>query len=85
MGEIYQNDTGTVMGKINSCYYLVDTAAGGINGKDSGDYYNNTSVIAASYFASENMAELLNANQEDGPWEYIIGKPAPTLKVFNKG
>ena len=69
--------------EIYSCYYLVGTAEGGINGKDSEGDYDTTYPINASDFASENMADRLNSIGED--WEYISGEPAPTLKVFNKG
>ena len=31
-------------------------------------------------FASVTMAELLNADQENGPWEYVVGNLYPTLK-----
>ena len=70
--------------EIYSCYYLVGTAKGGINGKDSEGAYDTTYPINASDFASENMANRLNGSVGEH-WEYIIGKPAPTLKVFNKG
>ena len=31
-------------------------------------------------FASATMAELLNGDQENGPWEYVTGNDYPTLK-----
>ena len=68
--------------EIYSCYYLVGTATGGINGKDSEGDYDTTYAINASDFASENMANLLNGSVGEY-WEYIIGEPAPTLKAFN--
>ena len=70
--------------EIYSCYYLVGTATGGINGKDSEGAYDTTYAINASDFASENMANLLNGSVGEH-WEYISGNSAPTLKVFNKG
>ena len=31
-------------------------------------------------YASATMAELLNADQENAPWEYVTGNDYPTLK-----
>ena len=51
-------------------------------------YYYTTSSVSDAYgtaktpaeFASATMAELLNADQENGPWEYVTGNDYPTLK-----
>ena len=71
---------GSGEGNVTNCYYLSGTAEGGINGTD------NDGAIAktAEEFASSDMATLLNTDQEDKPWEFISGKPAPTLIAFNK-
>ncbi|MBO5691021.1 MAG: hypothetical protein J6R96_04080 [Spirochaetaceae bacterium] len=67
-------------GDVSNCYYLSGTAERGV---DAGE--GDAEVKDKTFFASEEMATLFNANQEDGPWEYISGKPAPTLKAFNEG
>ena len=51
-------------------------------------YYYTTSSVSDAYgtaktpaeFASVTMAELLNADQENAPWEYVTGNDYPTLK-----
>ena len=51
-------------------------------------YYYTTSSVSDAYgtaktpeeFASATMAELLNGDQENGPWEYVAGNDYPTLK-----
>ena len=76
-GVVGYNDS-----QVTTCYYLSGKATGGINGKDESGQADGRDE---SFFEGEKMAEFLNDNQEDSPWEYIIGKPAPTLKAFNKG
>ena len=71
---------GLAITQVTTCYYLSDTAE-----KGAGNDNVTAEAKDKSFFASEGMAELLNTNQEDGPWEYNTGKPAPTLKAFNKG
>jgi hypothetical protein len=66
--------------QVTTCYYLSGKAEKGV-GNDNGTAEDKDE----SFFASEEMATLLNANQEDGPWEYSNGNSAPTLKVFNEG
>ena len=69
-------------GEVSNCYYLSGTAEQGV----SNDNDNGTAeAMDEFFFASEGMAELLNDNQEDGPWKYINENSAPTLKAFNKG
>ena len=51
-------------------------------------YYYTTSSVSDAYgtaktpaeFASVTMAELLNADQDNAPWEYVTGNDYPTLK-----
>ena len=69
-------------GQVTTCYYLSGTAEKGVGNDDD----NGTAEAMDEFFvASEGMAELLNDNQEDGPWKYINENSAPTLKAFNKG
>ena len=60
--------------KVKNCYCLSDSAL---------EEENGTLGKTSAQFASSDMADLLNTNQYDSPWEYIAGNPAPTLKVFN--
>ena len=73
---------GSNSGQVTTCYYLSGKATGGINNKDES---GKAEAMDETSFASAEMAELLNANQEDGPWEYNNENSAPTLKAFNKG
>ena len=67
-------------GQVTTCYYLSGTAEKGV-GNDNG----TAEAMNESFFEGVKMAEFLNDNQVDSPWEYISGKSAPTLKAFNKG
>ena len=67
-------------GDVSNCYYLSGKAEIGV-----GNGNGTAEAKGEFFFKGEDMAEFLNDNQEDGPWEYINEKSAPTLKAFNKG
>ena len=46
----------------------------------SNQVYDNCEAKTPAEFASATMAELLNADQENAPWEYVTGNDYPTLK-----
>ena len=75
-GVVGQNDGEDV----SNCYYLSDTAEEGVGNDNS-----TAEAKDESFFEGEKMAEFLNANQKDSPWEYTSGNSAPTLKAFNNG
>ena len=91
---ITHNNQGTVRNSFAyGCTQSADNAAnGGIVVSSStvpaNCYYYTTSSVSDAYgtaktpaeFASATMAELLNAVQENGPWEYVTGNDYPTLK-----
>ena len=91
---ITHNNQGTVRNCFAyGCTQSADNAAnGGIVVSSStvpaNCYYYTTSSVSDAYgtaktpaeFASVTMAELLNADQENGPWEYVTGNDYPTLK-----
>ena len=91
---ITHNNQGTVRNSFAyGCTQSADNAAnGGIVVSSStvpaNCYYCTTSSVSDAYgtaktpaeFASATMAELLNADQENGPWEYVVGNLYPTLK-----
>ena len=91
---ITHNNQGTVRNSFAyGCTQSADNAAnGGIVVSSStvpaNCYYYTTSSVSDAYgtaktpaeFASVTMAELLNADQENAPWEYVTGNDYPTLK-----
>ena len=91
---ITHNNQGTVRNCFAyGCTQSADNAAnGGIVVSSStvpaNCYYYTTSSVSDAYgtakipaeFASVTMAELLNADQENAPWEYVTGNDYPTLK-----
>ena len=62
--------------------YYYEKDALGFSGGGNTNYTLGADVIAntPAEFASATMAELLNADQENGPWEYVVGNLYPTLK-----
>ncbi len=62
--------------------YYYEKDALGFSGGGNTNYTLGADVIAKTpaEFASVTMAELLNADQENGPWEYVVGNLYPTLK-----
>ena len=91
---ITHNNQGTVRNSFAyGCTQSADNATnGGIVVSSStvpaNCYYYTTSSVSDAYgtaktpaeFASVTMAELLNADQENSPWEYVVGNLYPTLK-----
>ena len=73
-------------GIISNCYYLQDTATGGINGNDVS---GQAEVKTAEEFASGEVCWLLNEEQSEGAWGQKIGTdPCPVLggpAVFKDG
>ena len=70
------------IGIVTTYYNLSGTAEKSIG---AGARSDDAEAKDESFFVGEKMAELLNTNQEDSPWEYISENSAPTLKAFNKG
>ena len=62
--------------------YYYEKDALGFSGGGNTNYTLGADVIAKTpaEFASVTMAEQLNADQANGPWEYVIGNLYPTLK-----
>ena len=62
--------------------YYYEKDALGFSGGGNTNYTLGADVAAKTTkdFASQQMAELLNADQENGPWEYVVGNLYPTLK-----
>lgn len=62
--------------------YYYEKDALGFSGGGNTNYTLGADVAAKTpaEFASATMAELLNADQENGPWEYVTGNDYPTLK-----
>ena len=62
--------------------YYYETDALGFSGGGNTNYTLGADVAAKTpaEFASVTMAELLNADQENAPWEYVTGNDYPTLK-----
>ena len=62
--------------------YYYEKDALGFSGGGNTNYTLGADVAAKTpaEFASVTMAELLNADQENGPWEYVTGNDYPTLK-----
>ena len=91
---ITHNNQGTVCNCFAyGCTQSANNAAnGGIvvscSTAPANSYYYTTSSVSDAYgtaktpeeFASATMAELLNGDQENGPWEYVTGNDYPTLK-----
>ena len=91
---ITHNNQGTVSNCFAyGCTQSANNAAnGGIvvscSTAPANSYYYTTSSVSDAYgtaktpeeFASATMAELLNGDQENGPWEYVTGNDYPTLK-----
>ena len=91
---ITHNNLGTVCNCFAyGCTQSANNAAnGGIvvscSTAPANSYYYTTSSVSDAYgtaktpeeFASATMAELLNGDQENGPWEYVTGNDYLTLK-----
>ena len=62
--------------------YYYEKDALGFSGGGNTNYTLGADVAAKTpaEFASATMAELLNADQENAPWEYVTGNDYPTLK-----
>ena len=68
-------------GKLTNCYYLSDTATGGINGKDVSGKAEGKSI---EQFKSGEVAYLLNGSKSEGKlaWYQQLGSDAyPVLKA----
>ena len=61
--------------------YYYEKDALGFSGGGNTNYTLGADVAAKTTkdFASQQMAELLNADQANGPWEYLAGNDYPTL------
>ena len=61
--------------------YYYEKDALGFSGGGNTNYTLGADVAAKTTkdFASQQMAELLNAGQTNGPWEYLTGNDYPTL------
>ena len=69
-------------GSVTNCYYNNIVFTGNVCAGQTGGTLT-ASGKSTTEFASTDMATLLNADQENAPWEYLAGNPAPTLKAFN--
>ena len=80
IGYHANNQTATHCTFKHIYYYEKDGIA--FSGGGNTNYTLGADVIAKTpaEFASVTMAELLNADQENGPWEYVVGNLYPTLK-----
>ena len=80
IGYHANNQTATQCTFQHIYYYEKDGIA--FSGGGNTNYTLGADVIAKTpaEFASVTMAELLNADQENGPWEYVTGNDYPTLK-----
>ena len=80
IGYHANNQTATQCTFQHIYYYEKDGIA--FSGGGNTNYTLGADVIAKTpaEFASVTMAELLNADQENGPWEYVVGNLYPTLK-----
>ena len=80
IGYHANNQTATQCTFKHIYYYEKDAL--GFSGGGNTNYTLGADVAAKTpaEFASVMMAELLNADQEDGPWEYVTGNDYPTLK-----
>ena len=80
IGYHANNQTATQCTFQHIYYYEKDGIA--FSGGGNTNYTLGADVIAKTpaEFASATMAELLNADQENGPWEYVTGNDYPTLK-----
>ena len=80
IGYHANNQTATQCTFQHIYYYEKDGIA--FSGGGNTNYTLGADVIAKTpaEFASATMAELLNGDQENGPWEYVTGNDYPTLK-----
>ena len=80
IGYHANNQTATQCTFKHIYHYEKDGIA--FSGGGNTNYTLGADVIAKTpaEFASATMAELLNADQENGPWEYVTGNDYPTLK-----
>ena len=80
IGYHANNQTATHCTFKHIYYYEKDGIA--FSGGGNTNYTLGADVIAKTpaEFASATMAELLNADQENAPWEYVAGNDYPTLK-----
>ena len=80
IGYHANNQTATHCTFKHIYYYEKDGIA--FSGGGNTNYTLGADVIAKTpaEFASATMAELLNADQENAPWEYVTGNDYPTLK-----
>ena len=80
IGYHANNQTATQCTFQHIYHYEKDGIA--FSGGGNTNYTLGADVIAKTpaEFASATMAELLNADQENGPWEYVTGNDYPTLK-----
>ena len=80
IGYHANNQTATQCTFKHIYYYEKDAL--GFSGGGNTNYTLGADVAAKTpaEFASVMMAELLNADQENAPWEYVTGNDYPTLK-----
>ena len=80
IGYHANNQTATQCTFKHIYYYEKDAL--GFSGGGNTNYTLGADVAAKTpaEFASATMAELLNGDQENGPWEYVTGNDYPTLK-----
>ena len=80
IGYHANNQTATQCTFQHIYYYEKDGIA--FSGGGNTNYTLGADVIAKTpaEFASVTMAELLNADQDNAPWEYVTGNDYPTLK-----
>ena len=80
IGYHANNQTATQCTFQHIYYYEKDAL--GFSGGGNTNYTLGADVAAKTpaEFASATMAELLNADQENAPWEYVTGNDYPTLK-----
>ena len=80
IGYHANNQTATQCTFQHIYYYEKDGIA--FSGGGNTNYTLGADVAAKTpaEFASVTMAELLNADQENAPWEYVTGNDYPTLK-----
>lgn len=72
-----------VNGSMDNCYYNSTAFTGNSSGYEEGGSVNAAGKTTAE-FATSRMADILNGNRTDSPWDYITGNFGPTLKVFNQ-
>ena len=80
IGYHANNQTATQCTFKHIYYYEKDALGFSGGGNTNYTLGADVAVKTPAEFASATMAELLNADQENGPWEYVTGNDYPTLK-----